>query len=157
MALLPIVCVPVERLHTLSQTISREQLLSAGTQTFIDNLIETMHHEGGVGIAAVQVGCMERICIVYAQKEEPPEVFVNPVITWYAPQTVESTEGCLSIPGKQGVVRRSKQVKVDAWDRFGQDIQVKANAFRAIVLQHEIDHLNGVLFTDTDRLIRFVP
>lgn len=123
---------------------------------FIDDLIDTMHEEGGVGIAAPQVG--ESIQIVIAeylrndrypdQDDIPLAVLVNPVITHYGNGELSFWEGCLSLSDLRGLVTRPDEVTVEAYDRKGEPMRIEAKGFYAIVLQHEIDHLHGKVFLD---------
>ncbi len=124
-------------------------------QTLIDDMIETMREAPGVGLAAPQVGVSLRVIVVeYAQDEEnedPPKklyVLVNPEIKTASEETEAGTEGCLSVPGWQGEVERSLVVTVKGRTRRGQPIKVKAKDWMARIFQHEIDHINGVVFTD---------
>lgn len=133
-------------LRVLSQSLTVEQLQDAKTQQFIDTLVETMIVENGVGIAAPQVGVHERIII--AETAQGPQAFVNPEIISRSVRMVASVEGCLSVPGVAGTVKRHSSVKVKAMTRSGEDITLKANGLLAIIFQHEIDHLDGILFVD---------
>ncbi len=130
-------------------------------QTLIDDMIETMRVAPGVGLAAPQLGVPERVIVVeYAegeedtgeeQKEIPPKklyVVVNPEIKELSEETELGIEGCLSIPDLQGEVERALEVRVKGQTRHGQPIRIKAKGWMARIFQHEIDHLNGVVFTD---------
>ena len=124
-------------------------------QTLIDDMIETMRAAPGVGLAAPQVGVSERIIVVEYpmddEKEDAPKklfVVVNPEIKELSEETEVGVEGCLSVPGLQGEVERSLQVRVTGRTRRGQPVKIKAQGWMARIFQHEIDHLNGVVFTD---------
>jgi len=130
-------------------------------QTLIDDMIETMRDAPGVGLAAPQVGVSDRVIVVeYAEQEEAEEgqepkevepklyVMVNPEIVKSSPDTVLGVEGCLSVPGLLGEVERNYEVRIKALNRRGQPMKLKAEGWLARIFQHEIDHLNGVLFTD---------
>ena len=124
----------------------------------IDDMIETMREAPGVGLAAPQVGVLRRVIVVEVPKdEEDPEAgtllyeMVNPEIVKAAREIVEGEEGCLSIPGYVGDVPRHTMVVVRGQDRFGRPVRVRAHGFLARVFQHEIDHLDGVLFIDRVR------
>ncbi len=130
-------------------------------QTLIDDMIDTMRHEPGVGLAANQVAVSKRLAVIeYAEplpEDAPPEaeppkpklyVIVNPEITAASKEMVNGTEGCLSVPGYAGQVLRHEAVTVKALNRKGQAIKIKARGWLARIFQHEIDHLNGVLFID---------
>jgi peptide deformylase len=124
-------------------------------QTLIDNMIETMRAAPGVGLAAPQVGVSERVIVVEYpeddEKEDAPKklsVVVNPELKVASTETVVGVEGCLSVPGLQGEVERSLAVTVKGQSRRGQPMRIKATGWLARIFQHEIDHLNGVVFTD---------
>jgi peptide deformylase len=128
-------------------------------QTLIDDMVETMRAAPGVGLAAPQVAePLQVIVVEYGDDEDenvPPKLYtlVNPQITRASPEMVEGTEGCLSIPGIVGEVERHEAITVKGQNRRGQPVTVKARGWLARIFQHEIDHLEGVLFTDlTDRL-----
>jgi peptide deformylase len=124
----------------------------------IDDMIETMRDAPGVGLAAPQVGVSERVIVVeYAEEEEeegapPPKkklyTLVNPEIIWASDDMVDGTEGCLSIPGWLGDVSRHEAIAVKALNRSGQKVKINADGWLARIFQHEIDHLNGVLYID---------
>jgi len=130
-------------------------------QTLIDDMIETMREAPGVGLAAPQVGVSERVIVVeYAEPEEVEEgqepvevepklyVMVNPEIVKASPETEVGVEGCLSIPGLVGEVERTYEIRIKGLNRRGQPMKLKAEGWLARIFQHEIDHINGVLFTD---------
>lgn len=133
-------------LRIVSKPLSVEQLLSPKTQEFIATLIDTMIEENGVGIAAPQVGVHERLIIV--ETAHGPQAFANPEIIARSVRMVGSVEGCLSVPGVAGTVKRHSSVKVTALNQHGEQVTMKANGLLAIIFQHEIDHLDGVLFVD---------
>lgn len=127
-------------------------------QTLIDDMFETMRAEPGVGLAAPQIGeSMRLVVIEYAEEpedEEAPEpkpkryVLVNPEITQKSEEMVEGMEGCLSVPGLIGTVDRHEKVTVKALTRHGKPQKVKAEGWMARIIQHELDHLDGVLYID---------
>jgi len=123
-------------------------------QTIIDDMIETMREAPGVGLAAPQVDIPLRVIVIeYGEDEEkeiPPKLYtvVNPEITRFAPETELGTEGCLSIPGYVGDVNRPLGITVRGQNRHGQAIKIKAEGWLARIFQHELDHLEGVLFID---------
>ncbi|MFQ5481135.1 MAG: peptide deformylase [Nitrospinaceae bacterium] len=129
---------------------------SADLQGFIDDLLETMRQEGGVGIAAPQVARSLQIIIAEYQANErypnqediPLTVLINPVIVRCGEATSSFWEGCLSLNDLRGLVTRPTEVTVEAYDRTGNPLTVEAEGFFAIVLQHEIDHLIGKVFLD---------
>lgn len=112
----------------------------------LDDLKETMLHENGVGLAAPQVGVLKRVCVVSRDGKEFFEL-INPVIEDSQGEQC-FTEGCLSIPNVQGDVKRPQKITVSYFDRDGKKHQLIAEGFLAVVFCHEIDHLDGILFTD---------
>ncbi len=125
-------------------------------QVLIDDMIETMRSDGGVGLAAPQVSRSLQVVILECQENErypeaqviPLTVLVNPEITHYSEETAMGWESCLSLIDFRGLVRRSREVTVDAFNRQGEKTVIQAKEFLAVVLQHEIDHLNGKVFLD---------
>ncbi len=114
----------------------------------LDNMLETMYASNGVGLAAPQVGILKRIAVVDVSREGTnPLVFINPEIIAKAGK-VKSEEGCLSIPDYRDTIYRSATVTVRAVDRKGKKFEVEAEELFSMCLQHEIDHLDGILFTD---------
>jgi peptide deformylase len=123
--------------------------------TLIDDMVETMREAPGVGLAAPQVAIGERIIVVeYDEDDEvedsPKKLYavINPEITRASQETELGIEGCLSIPGLVGEVERFEAVTVKGQNKHGQPVTIKAKGWLARIFQHEIDHLNGVLFTD---------
>jgi peptide deformylase len=112
----------------------------------IDDMLETMRAAPGVGLAAPQVGVVERVFVW--EWEDDHGALINPVIVDRSSDTVEEEEGCLSLPGLTYPVARAARVKVEALDQQGEATTLEANGFLARILQHEIDHLDGVLFID---------
>jgi peptide deformylase len=125
-------------------------------QVLIEDMVETMRTDGGVGLAAPQVSRSVQIVILECEENKrypeaegiPLTVLVNPVITRYSDETAMGWESCLSLIDFRGLVRRSREVTVEAFDREGKKTVIQATGFLAIVLQHEIDHLNGKVFLD---------
>ncbi len=144
---------------TLPNNILREKarkVTSFGEelQTLIDDMVETMRAAPGVGLAAPQVNVPLRVIVVEfnesEDEEKPPKLFtvVNPKIASYSSDQDIGTEGCLSIPGIVGDVERPLSVTVKGFNRHGQPLKLKASGWLARIFQHEVDHLNGVLFAD---------
>ncbi len=143
MAVLPIRVVPDP---TLRQRARRVKSIDGSTQKLIDSMVETMHAANGVGLAAPQVGIPLRV-IVIGIPEEEEIVIVNPqIIRRTGGRRVN--EGCLSVPGYVGEITRSESVRVKGRDRHGREIRLRGDDLLAQALEHEIDHLNGVLYTD---------
>jgi peptide deformylase len=148
MALRPIITLPDPKLRLISRKIER---VDDSLRRLMDDMIETMHDAPGVGLAAIQVGEPIRLLVVdVAKKDEPPDpqAFVNPEIVWASEERATYEEGCLSIPEYYAEVERPASVRARALDREGKSREVMAEGLLATVLQHEIDHLNGVLFID---------
>ncbi|MEW6067262.1 MAG: peptide deformylase [Nitrospirota bacterium] len=119
-------------------------------QHLIDNMIETMHFAKGIGLAANQVGIPKRLCVIDTSQDGDSKsliVLINPVIL-EKEGFVESEEGCLSIPGYMASVRRAEKVFVKGISRDGKPLETEGTGLLARVFQHEIDHLDGVLFID---------
>lgn len=124
-------------------------------QALLDDMVETMRQAPGVGLAAPQVNLPLRVIVVeYPEKDDeddaPAKLFmlVNPEIVRFSSDTIVGTEGCLSIPGVLGEVDRASSVTVKGFTRRGQPVKIKANGWLARIFQHEVDHLDGVLFVD---------
>ncbi len=111
------------------------------------NMIETMYEHKGVGIAANQVGSLQKICIIQTPEMEEPLVLINPEITNREGER-EVVEGCLSIPGYRGTVKRSVKIRARALGLDGKVIRITADELLAQALEHETDHLNGILYVD---------
>ena len=122
--------------------------------TLIDDMVETMQEAPGVGLAAPQVNISQRVIVVQFGEEEDPEApmqlyaVVNPRITAFSKDIVIGVEGCLSIPGMLGEVSRPNAATIAGFDRDGEPLNIEAEGWLARIIQHEVDHLNGVLFTD---------
>ena len=157
MALRTIVTLPEPVLYRKARPVSK---FDKDLQTLIDDMIDTMRDAPGVGLAAPQVGISDRLIVVeYAEQpeekegEEPKEVkpklfvMINPEIVKTSEETVTGIEGCLSIPGLVGEVERFEEIHVKGLNRRGQPMKVKAKGWLARIFQHEIDHINGVVFT----------
>ncbi len=127
-----------------------------GLQQFIDDMIETMREEGGVGLAAPQVNRSLQIVVLEYDNNDrypgessiPVTVLVNPVLSDYSEEQALGWESCLSLIDFRGLVPRSTSVTLQAYDRNGNKVEKRASGFEAVVLQHEIDHLNGKVFLD---------
>ncbi len=112
-----------------------------------DAMVETMHAEDGIGLAGPQVGVLKRIFVTHVSNDEP-RVYINPEILESSEDAVEYEEGCLSVPGVYAPVARPSRVKVQAQDVEGKVFTLNADGLLARVIQHEYDHLRGVLFVD---------
>ena len=120
--------------------------------SLVQDMLETMYHAEGIGLAAPQLGVSLRVCVLDLRDEKDPEasrwVLVNPVVAQSSRKTVKAPEGCLSIPAMEEVVTRASKVTVEACDGEGRPLEIEAEGLLARALQHEIDHLDGVLFID---------
>jgi len=135
----------------LRQTSAKVEELTPVVSTLIDDMLETMYEAPGIGLAAIQVGVPLRMTVIdVAGKDEPknPQVFINPQIVWKSGVQSSYEEGCLSIPGYYAEVSRPDKVRVQYRDRHGKEQEIQADGLLATCLQHEIDHLDGVLFID---------
>jgi peptide deformylase len=143
-------------LRTPTRHVGRGELHSDATQGLIDDLIDTMHHANGAGIAANQIFSSVRVCVIevnnnprYPYKPTIPlTVLINPSVELLGDETFDNYEGCLSVPGLRGVVPRHVRIRVRALDRDGDPIDTIIEGLTAGTYQHEIDHLDGLLFTD---------
>jgi len=158
MALRTIVTLPDPVLRRKAHPVTK---FDKNLQKLIDDMIDTMRDAPGVGLAAPQVGVSEQVIVVeyaepeeVAEGEEPKEVepklyvMVNPEIVKASPETVVGVEGCLSIPMLVGEVERAEEVRIKGFNRRGQPMKLKVDGWLARIFQHEIDHVNGVVFTD---------
>jgi peptide deformylase len=117
----------------------------------VRDMFETMYHAEGIGLAAPQIGVSKRVVVVDLRREDEPDkriAVVNPRVVWSSPETAKEAEGCLSIPGLEEVVERSLGVRVEGMDAEGCPLAIEAESLYARALQHEIDHVEGVLFLD---------
>jgi peptide deformylase len=139
-------------LRAKARPVDKSELKSPVLQQFIDSMIDTMHEYSGVGLAAPQVHESLRVFVAMLDPDGRGEgdaiTFVNPEILPLGDQTVEGWEGCLSIPEIRGRVPRAQHIKVSALDRNGKRFELELKDFPARVVQHETDHLDGVLFLD---------
>ena len=145
MAVLPIIIYPNKILEQKAEEIEDSQSLEI--QELILNMLETLEANNGLGLAAPQVGKSVRLCIVKVPEEETL-VLINPKIKSKSWKKVIEEEGCLSFPGQFFPVKRHKKVRVKALDRMGKKINIKAEGILSKALQHEIDHLDGILFIE---------
>lgn len=143
-------------LREQARELSQAELASAQSQALIDDLIETMRDANGAGLAAIQVHEPVRICVIevrdnprYPYKPNIPlTVLVNPRVEPLTDERFDNFEGCLSVPNLRGRVPRATRVRVRAWDRDGADIDIEVAGVSAGTYQHEVDHLDGVVFLD---------
>ena len=161
MAILPIIETPDARLKQISKPV---ETVTDAHRTLIADMFETMYDAPGIGLAAIQVGVPERILVIDLQPEvddtpedakpedivrvKQPRVFINPEIVWESPELSVYQEGCLSVPEMFADVQRPARVRVTWLDEQGAAHEEEIDGLLATCLQHEMDHLNGVLFID---------
>jgi peptide deformylase len=148
MAKREIIILPDKRLRLVSEPVKK---ITAEIRGLVDDMFEAMYEAPGIGLAAIQVGAPKRVVTMdLAKKDDPknPQVFINPEIVDTSDETAVYEEGCLSIPEFYGDVERPAQVKLKYLDLDGKRHEIDANGLFATCIQHEIDHLNGILFID---------
>lgn len=148
MTIKPLVLLPDPVLRKQSVAIER---VDESVRALADDMLETMYDAPGIGLAAIQVGVARRMLVIDCSKDDDdkaPIVFINPEILNSSDERSVYEEGCLSIPDYYAEVERPSQIVVDYLDRDGKQVQINADGLLATCLQHEIDHLNGVLFID---------
>ncbi len=148
MTLRPIITLPDPRLRLVSAPVAA---VDAEVRALMDDMLETMYDAPGIGLAAIQIGVARRVVVIdIAKKDETPKplFLVNPEVVWSSPETAPYEEGCLSIPEYYEEIERPAKVKVRYRDREGIAREIDADGILATALQHEIDHVNGVLFID---------
>ena len=149
----------IQTIYTYEEDVLRQKAQPVETfdeelQTLIDDMIETMRLAPGVGLAAPQIGVSKQVIVVEFGDEDDetvPEhlfVVVNPEIVAQSKDTIDGIEGCLSVPGFVGEVERAQAVTVRGQDQHGKKVKIRAQGWLARIFQHEIDHVNGVLYTD---------
>lgn len=140
----------------LKQKSQRVEKVDAEVQKILDDMLETMYASAGVGLAAPQVGLLKRIVVIDVEQEEDgddykagrPLFLINPEIVWRSEDKVCGEEGCLSVPKQRAEVERYAKVRVKYTDYNGQEQEIEGDGLLAVCLQHEIDHLDGILYID---------
>lgn len=148
MAILPIVTVPDPLLKEISTPV---ETVDDALRTLMDDMLETMYAAPGIGLAAVQVGRPIRLLVMDLAEEdaEPdPQVYVNPELTWTSEELATYNEGCLSIPEQYADIDRPAECKITYLDYHGIEQKVHATGLFATCIQHEMDHLEGIVFID---------
>jgi peptide deformylase len=148
MAVREIITAPDPRLKTVSTKVER---VDDGVRALMDDMLQTMYAARGIGLAAIQIGVPKRVIVMdlaAGDEDRQPQFFVNPVILWQSDDKVPAEEGCLSVPDLYEKVERPSRVRVRYLDYAGGSQEVEADEMLAVCLQHEIDHLDGVLFID---------
>jgi len=161
MAILEIITVPDPILRKKARKVTE---FGAEFQELVQNMIETMRQAPGVGLAAPQVAVSERLIVVeYGESENedtPPKLYVlaNPEIVSASEEMIKGVEGCLSVPDLIGEVDRHYAITVKGLNRYGKLVRIKAESWLARIFQHEIDHLDGIVYTDrTDKVWKPLP
>ena len=148
MARLPIIVAPDPRLKGIAEPVGA---VDADVQALMDDLLETMYDANGIGLAAPQVGVQKRVIVVDVSREDNdlgPMALANPEIIWESDEINVHEEGCLSLPEYYAEVERPDEVRIQYLDRDGKSQELKADSILATCIQHEIDHLDGILFVD---------
>lgn len=148
MALLPIITAPDPILETVSTPV---ETVTDEVRQQLDDMLETMYAAPGIGLAAIQVGIPRRMLVIDVSREgeeKAPLHIINPEITWVSDDDQLYEEGCLSLPEQYAEVQRPAEVKVSYLDRNGDRQELHADGLLAVCLQHEMDHLDGILFVD---------
>ena len=148
MTIRPILTAPDPRLKVVSEPVAK---VDGEIRTLIEDMIETMYDADGIGLAAIQLGQPKRMLVMDIDQRDGkknPRVFINPVITWKSDEMAVAEEGCLSIPEIWDEVERPARIKAEYLDRDGKKQELEADGLLAVCLQHEMDHLEGILFVD---------
>jgi peptide deformylase len=148
MTVRPILTAPDPRLQAVSKDV---EAVTDATRTLIDEMAESMYAADGIGLAAIQIGEPLRVLVIDLDQKEGkknPVAYINPKITWASDETAVFEEGCLSVPEIWDDVERPARIKAEYLDRDGNKQTLDADGLLATCLQHEMDHLNGVLFID---------
>ncbi len=148
MTIQTILKIPDPRLKLVSEPVTK---FDGKLQTLVQDMLETMYDAPGIGLAAIQIGVAKRLLVIDLAKEEEPKapmVFVNPDIISVSDELSIYEEGCLSIPDYYESVERPARIKIRYQDETGENREIEADGLLATCLQHEIDHLNGVMFID---------
>jgi len=149
--ILPILTHPNPILQKKAEEVELEKIKNYEIKKLIFDMKETVEAKNGIGLAAPQVGQLLRVIVIFLENKKI--VLINPKIVHFSWRKKIAEEGCLSIPGTFGLVKRSKGIKVHAYDENGKKMKFKAKNLFARVIQHEVDHLDGVLFIDKSEKI----
>lgn len=148
MSIRPILIAPDPRLKAVSQPVAT---VDVAVKSLVRDMLDSMYAANGVGLAAVQIGVAKRIVVLdMARKEgkKDPRVFINPKIVWTSEDTTVCEEGCLSVPDVWEDVERPARIRAEHLDLDGRPVALEAEGMLATCLQHEMDHLDGILFVD---------
>ena len=148
MTVRPILTAPDPRLQAVSTDVEK---VDAEIRKLVDDMAESMYAADGIGLAAVQIGVPKRVIVIDLDQKEGkknPRAFINPKIIWASEEMAVFEEGCLSVPEIWDDVERPARIKAEYLDLDGKKVELEADGMLATCLQHEMDHLNGVLFID---------
>ena len=148
MTVRPILTAPDPRLQALSSDVEK---VDSETRKLVDDMAESMYAADGIGLAAVQIGVPKRVIVIDLDQKEGkknPRAYINPKILWASEEMAVFEEGCLSVPEIWDDVERPARIKAEYLDLDGKKVELEADGMLATCLQHEMDHLNGVLFID---------
>ena len=148
MTVRPILTAPDPRLQAVSTDVEK---VDAEIRKLVDEMAESMYAADGIGLAAVQIGVPKRVIVIDLDQKEGkknPRAFINPKIIWASEEMAVFEEGCLSVPEIWDDVERPARIKAEYLDLDGKKVELEADGMLATCLQHEMDHLNGVLFID---------
>ena len=135
--------------ETLRKVCKKQETFNIRLWTLLKDMADTMYQAEGVGLAAPQVGILRRVVVIDISETRDKVVeLINPEIVWRSEETQCGREGCLSLPGRAGIVTRPKKVRVKALDRHGEPFELEAEDLMARAVCHELDHLDGVLYID---------
>ena len=143
-------------LREVAKAVPKADIASKGIQRLVDDLIDTMRYANGAGLAATQIAVPQRVCVIEVKKNPrypykpdiPLTVLINPKITFLTDKRITVYEGCLSVPNLRGQVERCPEIKVEGLDRNGEKVNFVSKGISAGTFQHELDHLDGLLYTD---------
>ena len=143
-------------LREIAKAVEESEITSKEIQSLVDDLIETMRNANGAGLAATQIAIPYRICVIEVNKNPrypykpdiPLTVLINPKVTFLTEDRINVYEGCLSVPNIRGRVNRCPEVRIEGFDRDGKSLNFVAKGISAGTFQHELDHLDGFVFTD---------
>ena len=148
MAIRPILTAPDPRLKVVSEPVAK---VDGDIRTLIDDMIATMYDADGIGLAAIQVGVPKRVLVMDIDQKDGkknPKAYINPKILWASEEMATFEEGCLSVPEIWDEVERPAKIRAEYLDRDGKRHEIEAEGLLATCLQHEMDHLEGILFVD---------
>jgi peptide deformylase len=148
MSIRPVIEAPDPRLKLVSEDVAK---VDAEIRTLVDDMIESMYAADGIGLAAIQIGVPKRVLVMDIDQKDGkknPQAFINPKVLWASEELATFEEGCLSVPEIWEDVARPAKIRAEYLDRDGKRHEMEADGLFATCLQHEMDHLNGVLFID---------